>query len=114
MSTARTKVNVSDFGDLITPFFSCAGFVNDLVRFDPKLISWALLSASGAAPSPRYGMGFKAVSSGKIYVFGGYTIHHGINSMIYLHFQKNGHVNCLLDLALSYTVFARGENDVLE
>ena len=48
--------------------YSC---FNDLHRFDPATMTWALLSPRGSPPSPRYGFGFAAAGDGALYAFGG-------------------------------------------
>jgi N-acetylneuraminic acid mutarotase len=55
------------------PATSSAGglLLNDLYRFSPAANTWMALSPSGAAPSPRRGMGFAAAHDGMLYVFGG-------------------------------------------
>ena len=46
-------------------------YFNDLYHFSPAANTWMALPPSGAAPSPRRGMGFAAAHDGMLYVFGG-------------------------------------------
>jgi hypothetical protein len=74
-----TAYDFSFICQLLTLLFQFSGFQSELYMLNPKTVSWMVVIASGTSPLPRYGVGFTAVPSGKIYSFGGYAMDHGEN-----------------------------------
>ncbi len=71
----------------LATYFANAGYVNDLLSFDPATWTWTDVSSSavGISPTGRLGAGFLS-AGGFLYVFGGYALG---GSLVFQVHQKN-------------------------